>query len=100
MSREVFWAPEALHDLADQLSYIAADSETAARLARDRIHAAVRFLAERPVGRPGRVAGTYEKTVIKTSYIVAYELPNERRLHVLRVIHSARDWRPGTWPED
>jgi plasmid stabilization system protein ParE len=100
MRRHVVWAPEALRDLASQLTYIAADSKDAARLVRKRVHAAVELLAERPVGRPGRVNKTYEKPVLRTSYIIAYELPDDRRLHILRVIHSARDWPEGEWPED
>jgi plasmid stabilization system protein ParE len=100
MKRDVIWAPKALRDLGEQMSFIAADSQPAARLVRDRIHAAVERLAERPMGRPGRVSGTYEKSVLKTHYIIAYELPDERRLHILRVIHSSRDWPVGQWPKD
>jgi len=100
MRRNVVWAPEALRDLGEQLAFIAANNWQAAQLVRDRIAAAVELLAERPVGRPGRVAGTYEKRVLKTRYIIAYELPSELQLHILRVIHSSRDWPTGRWPED
>lgn len=100
MRRNVVWAPEALRDLGEQIAFIAADNWQAAQLVRDRIGAAVELLAERPIGRPGRVLGTYEKRVVKTRYIIAYELPDERRLHILWVIHSSRDWPAGRWPED
>jgi plasmid stabilization system protein ParE len=100
MRRNVVWAPEALRDVGELLAYIAADNQPAARAVRDRIDAAVKLLADEPIGHPGRVVGTYEKRVLNTHYIIAYELPRENQLHILRVIHSSRDWQPGTWPDD
>ena len=64
---------------------------------------AVSNLGEIPTGRPGRVVGTYEKVVARTPYIVAYSLQqtsdDEDTLTVLRVIHGARDWPQGGWPD-
>jgi plasmid stabilization system protein ParE len=54
-------------------------------------------------GRPGRVPGTYEKSVRGLPYIVAYELVSlggEEVVAILRVIHAARDWPEGSWPAD
>ena len=51
-------------------------------------------------GHPGWVSGTYEKTVAGLPYIIAYRLTDDdRAVSILRMIHSARDWREGTWPE-
>jgi toxin ParE1/3/4 len=100
MRRRVVWAPEARRDLDQQIEYIAAAGVHAAQLVRNRIDATVEILAERPVGRPGRVPGTFEKLVLRSTYVIAYELPDDRQLHILRVIHTSRDWPHGEWPED
>ena len=73
------------------LADIARRDEHAATLVANRIEAAVDLLAERAIGRPGRVSGTYEKRVLRTSYIVAYAL-SERTLTILHVIHGRREW--------
>ena len=67
------------------------------------VGAAVSLSAERPHGRPGRVAGTYEKTASGLPYVVAYELDDtvadDPALAVLRIIHTARESLSGQWPE-
>jgi len=65
---------------------------------RDRIDRTVVLLAKRPVGRRGRVAGTYEKLALKTSYILAYAV-SDAAITILHLIHDHRDWPEGTWPE-
>ena len=99
MKRRVRWSDNAAADYHDQLTYIADDSPTNAELVDKRIIAAIELLAARPIGRAGRVAGTYEKTVAGTSLIVAYMLDSET-LHVLRIIHTKRNWLEGEWPKD
>jgi toxin ParE1/3/4 len=61
MTRDVIWAPAAIADYRSQLEYIAADSAKAAQLVKNRIDQAVRSLANKPLGRPGRVPGCFEK---------------------------------------
>ena len=85
---------EALHDMR----HIAADSPDSAHRVRERVGAAVALLCQSPVGRPGRVMGTYEKSVRGTSLIIAYELPGDDRVGILRIIHTRRDWPGGRWP--
>jgi toxin ParE1/3/4 len=83
-------------------TYIAADNPVAALQVLNRIDATVQRLAQTPVGRPGRVAGTYENPVPHLPYIVAYAFqPSaiEERIVILRVIHGARNWPEGEWPE-
>ena len=58
-------------------------------------------LGEMATGRPGRVAGTYEKSVTGLRYIIAYALTrrgDREIVSILRVIHTARDWPDEEWP--
>jgi toxin ParE1/3/4 len=71
----------------------------AATAVADRIFVAIDLLADLPTGRQGRVKGTYEKFVQKTSYIVAYAM-SDRTITVLRVIHAKRNWPTGEWPAE
>jgi plasmid stabilization system protein ParE len=102
MRRPVRWSTEALADLADQLSYIARDNPTAARRVADIIDRTALALGEMPTGRPGRMAGTYEKSVTRLPYILAYVISQaggEEILAIVRVIHTSRDWPAAQWPE-
>ena len=99
MSRRVEWSVSALDDLDQSVAYIARDSLAAAREVAATIGRSALALALRPTGRPGRVPGTYEKSVSGLPYVIAYAVPDEARLVVLRVIHTARDWPSGAWPK-
>ena len=102
MKRRLLWSRSALDDLKRTLSFIAQDDEKTARKVRAAIYRAARLLADRPSGRRGRVAGTYEKSVSGLPYVVAYALGTDRggteTVAILRVIHTRRDWKPGEWP--
>lgn len=95
--RRLVWSESAFADFSQAISYIAERNPSAARLVAERIDAALRQLAEIPLGRPGRVLGTYEKPVLKTPYTVAYAV-SEQSVTILRVIHGSRDWPEGEWP--
>jgi toxin ParE1/3/4 len=101
--RDVVWSDSALDDMDLAAEYIAADNRTAALMVLDRIERTVESLSHTPTGRPGRVAGTYEKSVRGLPYIVAYALQRKpraiERVIILRVIHAARNWPEGEWPE-
>ena len=102
MSRPVRWSTDALTDLADQVSYIAADNPSAARRVADAIDRTALALGDMPTGRPGRVTGTYEKSVTTLPYILAYAITqtgSEETVAIVRVIHTSRDWSAETWPE-
>jgi toxin ParE1/3/4 len=71
-----------------------------AALVADRVEAAVALLQSAPTGRFGRIEGTYEKLVSKTSLIIAYQLSPSGDIAIARIIHAARDWTEGKWPED
>ena len=98
--RKVVWSQAAIDDFDNQLNHIALDSRYHAELVADRVEAAIASLAEMPTGRFGRVSGTYEKFVPKTSLIIAYIIDDRGNLGIVRVIHGARDWPEGEWPDD
>ena len=102
--RRLIWSPRglALYE-RDVLDYLARQGPAAMLRVRGDIERAIEGLAIRATGRPGRVSGTYEKTVTGQPYIIAYGfVPHndggEDDVIILRVIHSARDWPAGRWP--
>ena len=99
----VVWSQAALDDADEIAAYIAADNPVAARKVLDKIETTAERLGRMAIGRIGRVAGTYEKSVIGVPYIIAYALTSEasgdEQIVILRVIHSARDWPKGQWPK-
>jgi toxin ParE1/3/4 len=100
VARRVIWAPKARQDLFDCFDCILADHPPNAYRVRERILKRVTSLSDMPTGRPGRVFGTFEIHVPKTSMIICYELPDKDTLHVLRLIHAKRNWEEGKWPEE
>ncbi len=104
MSRRVVWAETARDDYLNVVRYIAErDPDAAARVA-ERIETTATSLAAFTTGRPGRVRGTYEKTVVGLPYILAYEIvvhpEGGESVAILHVVHGARRWPEGAWPED
>jgi len=69
----------------------------------DRIRDTAAALGQRAIGRAGRVAETYEKSVAGLPYVIAYSLAeqagHEVAVVILHVIHTARDWPSGQWPD-
>lgn len=102
MKRNVIWSRDALDDLKAQVTYIASENPAAAQRIAEMITDAAAALSEIPTGRPGRVTGTYEKPVTRLPYIIAYAITASaagESVAILRVIHTARDWPVGQWPE-
>ncbi len=100
MRRQVSWSRDALDDLKAQIAYIAAENPGAARRVADALHATAEGLAEMPTGRPGRVTGTYEKSVTGLPYIIAYTLTQKagrETVSIVRVVHTSRDWPDENW---
>lgn len=101
MKRPVQWSRTALDDFKVQISYIAADNPAAALRVADRIREAAAALGTMATGRPGRVAGTYERLITRLPYVVAYAITKQgarETISILRVIHTSRDWPPEEWP--
>jgi toxin ParE1/3/4 len=87
----------------DIVRYVAREDERAARLVGQRIIEAGDKLGIAATGHSSRVAGYYEKLVPKTSYILVYTLParsGREYVLVVDIIHMARNWPKGGWPDD
>tara|TARA_R110000868_G_scaffold92934_1_gene257643 strand:- start:294 stop:593 length:300 start_codon:yes stop_codon:yes gene_type:complete len=98
--RHVQWSDDALDDLERHIVHIARDNPAAARRVAKRIRETGDALADYATGHPGRVGGTYEKSVNPLPYILAYALSRDDTvLTILHVIHTSRNWRPDDWPE-
>lgn len=100
MKRPVKWSRAALDELKAQVAYIARDNPAARQVAA-RIRSAGDGLADFATGHPGRVMGTYEKSVSGLPYIIAYAIDRSdgaEAVVVLHVVHAARDWCEGEWP--
>jgi plasmid stabilization system protein ParE len=99
---QVVWSASAIDELADIVGYISRSDASAAERVAGVLEGAVLALAERPVGRAGRVPGTFEKVVTNLPYIIAYALADDveegSTLIVLHIIHTARNWPEGHWP--
>lgn len=86
------WAQYALEDRRAIYDHIKADDPRAAALVDTRIAEAVVRLIDLPEsGRAGRVEGTRELVVGRTSCIVAYRIMDET-VRILRVLHGAQLW--------
>ena len=99
--RRVIWSADARRDYLDILRYIAADNPLAAERVADAIEQAGNGLGEFATGRPGRVTGSYEKSLARLPYIIAYELRDmegRESVVIVRVIHTSRDWPAEEWP--
>ncbi|MGO7961318.1 type II toxin-antitoxin system RelE/ParE family toxin [Rhizobium leguminosarum] len=93
--RPVLWSKQAHQDNLETLRYIAKDNPDAAERVVDAIEDAGKKLGEFATGRPGRITGTYEKSLTRLPYIISYELrpiAGRESVVILRVIHTARDW--------
>lgn len=100
MTRRVQWSFDALQDLKRQIAHIALANPDAAERVVTRIRATGAALGDFATGHPGRVSGTYEKSVTNLPYIIAYALTDaEGVVSILHVIHAARNWPSDEWPE-
>ena len=72
--------------------YLSDENPYAAKELHERIKTVVAELIENPfTGRPGRVPGTRELVITNTSYILPYQI-RQNRIEILRVYHGARKW--------
>lgn len=86
------WSACAVEDRIAIFEYIEADDPAAAAIVDERICTQLAQLSAHPnSGRIGRVAGTRELVIDRAPYVVAYRVENDR-VHMLRVLHSARQW--------
>ncbi|GGB52768.1 type II toxin-antitoxin system RelE/ParE family toxin [Blastomonas aquatica] len=98
--RRVVWSGSARADYLAVLKHIAADDPDAAERVVRAIRQTGEQLGEYATGHPGRVTGTYEKSVRGLPYIIAYAFAeSDRAVAILRVLHTAREWQKDSWPE-
>lgn len=101
--RRVTWSETASNEFIEILRFLAEDNPHAAKRAKKRVRDAAARLHYFNSGRIGRVPETFEKLVPKSPYILAYELRRSDRgrdeIFILHIIHAARDWPEGKWPE-
>jgi len=101
MTRPVQWSRAALDDIKAQIVCIARDDPAMARRIAARLSRTGDALGDALTGRPGRLAGTYEKSVSGLPYVMAYSVSlrgGRETVSILRVIHTARDWPADRWP--
>jgi plasmid stabilization system protein ParE len=104
--RAVVWSESAQAGLAAEVKFIAKTDPSAARDVRRKLDATGTALGVSLTGRPGRVPGTYEKTVTGLRFVLAYavmpapgEGTDDEVVVTHRAIHTLRDWPPGDWPD-
>ena len=87
------WSNYALQDLNDIYSFIAEEDHiTASNVVNKIIENAENILKIFPFGgKKGRVAGTRELVLTKTSYVIVYRV-NESSLIIVAVLHGRREW--------
>jgi toxin ParE1/3/4 len=86
------WTQYAREDRREIYDHIEADDPRAAALVDTRIAGALTRLSDFPEsGRRGRVEGTRELVVGRTSCIVAYRIMGGT-IRILRVLHGAQPW--------
>lgn len=98
--RRVAWSDQARDDYFQILRHIAADDPDAAERVVRAIEKTGAALGAFATGHPGRIGSTYEKSVARLPYILAYALSaDDTVLTILHVVHTSRNWRPDEWPE-
>jgi toxin ParE1/3/4 len=95
--KRAVWSAHARADMDGFIAHVAARSPKAARSLSDAILGAVSGLRRANTARPGRVEGTFEKLVRRQPYIVLFELHGDE-MHILRIVHGARDWPEAQMP--
>jgi len=91
----VRWTTDAADDLERICGYIATSRPGAAQKVAATILQRVADLETFPqLGRHGRVEGTRELTFASLPFVAIYEV-HLQEVHILRVLHGARQWPPG-----
>ena len=84
----IIWSPEARADLREMVLYLSDKNPYAAKELYGRIESTANELVDNPyIGRPGRVPDTRELVITNTSYILPYQI-RQNRIEILRVYFS------------
>ncbi|HWJ88913.1 MAG TPA: type II toxin-antitoxin system RelE/ParE family toxin [Pelagibacterium sp.] len=87
------WSPQSQLQLQSIFNFIASDDPRSAESVARRLVAAGERLAVLPTGRPGRIAGTFEKLVRGLPYFIIYSVRGDE-IHILQLIHTAQNFPP------
>lgn len=95
---DLVWTRAARADVIALWDDLEQHDPRAAELVESRILDSVEQLRDFPyIGRPGAIPATRELVVSRTRYRVVYAV-EPGRVAILRVVHGARDWPPGSNP--
>jgi plasmid stabilization system protein ParE len=101
--KRLVWLDASVSDLEAIARYFSARDPDIALVQVGRIQDAARALLLRDTGRPDRMPGLREKSVRRTSYVIAYEVieqGDDIEIRILRIVHSSRHWTKTDWPSD
>jgi len=86
------WSPRAIRHLEEAWDFISSDSPASADLVVERVFSAVDLLKTQPqMGRVGRVDGTRELAVPRTSYLIVYRVL-AGALELIAILHGSQQW--------
>jgi toxin ParE1/3/4 len=96
---KVEWTRWAVNRWLELFEYLEADNAPAARRIAENVFETIDVLAAHPyAGRAGRIAGTREFAVSRSSYVIGYELDSsDNVLRVLTIYDGRRRW-PKSFP--
>lgn len=91
---KIRWTPRAIANLVALRTFIERESDQRVALVVERIMESIELLADQPtIGRAGKLEGTREFVVPRTSYRVVYRI-REEVVELISVIHGHRRWSP------
>ncbi|MBB3914734.1 type II toxin-antitoxin system RelE/ParE family toxin [Rhizobium fabae] len=93
---KLVWRAKAEADRKKAIQFIADQNVGAAISQLDEIERQTDLLIDQPeIGRPGRIDGTRELVISRTSFIVIYRVRQEiKQVEILRLVHGAQKWPP------
>ncbi|KPH06962.1 type II toxin-antitoxin system RelE/ParE family toxin (plasmid) [Rhizobium acidisoli] len=95
---KLLWSAKAASDRKRVIQFIAEQNVGAAINQLDEIERQTDLLIDQPeIGRPGRIDGTRELVVSRTSFIVIYRVRQKlKQVEILRLVHGAQKWPPAS----
>lgn len=93
---KLVWRAKAEADRKKAIQFIADQNVGAAIGQLDEIERQTDLLIDQPeIGRPGRIDGTRELVISRTSFIVIYRVRQKiKQVEILRLVHGAKKWPP------
>ncbi|MBX5012305.1 type II toxin-antitoxin system RelE/ParE family toxin [Rhizobium lentis] len=93
---KLVWRAKAASDRKKAIQFIADQNVAAAISQLDEIERQTDLLIDQPeIGRPGRIVGTRELVISRTSFIVIYLVRQKiKQVEILRLVHGPLKWPP------